>query len=303
LTFGEEAPSTMKLRRSPHNPILLPSPYHPWESLNVFNAAVVHHDGLFHMLYRAQGMDYVSSIGYAVSVDGLTWSRLDKPVFFPQEPWEKRGVEDPRITRIADTFYMTYTGWSSAGTRACLARSRNLISWERMGVILPGEDNKDHVLFPEPINGRFVLMHRRPPDIWLAYSDDLIHWTDHKIIMQPRPGTWEHTKIGAGAPPIRTEKGWLVIYHAVDADMTYRLGAALLDLQAPSRVLARLNTPILEPEEPWERRGDVPNVVFTCGAVIMNGQLHVFYGGADRVIGVATCSLDELLSFLAQSGV
>jgi len=250
------------------------------------------------MLYRAQGVDYISHIGYAVSTDGVRWSRLDTPVLSPRDPWEARGVEDPRVTLLEGTFYMTYTGYSSLGTRACLARSTNLISWERMGVVLPDEHNKDHVLFPERVDGRYVLMHRRPPNIWLAYSDDLIHWSDHQIIMRPRPGTWEHAKIGAGAPPIRTEKGWLLIYHAVDAHSVYRLGAALLDLDDPRRVLARLPTPLLEPQEVWEIRGDVPNVVFTCGAVIFHEQLYVYYGGADRVIGLATAPLKALLDAL-----
>ncbi len=288
----------MHLQRHPTNPILLPHPLHPWESLNVFNAAVIHHNGLFHMLYRAQGLDYVSHIGYAVSEDGVHWARLDRPVLSPRDPWEVRGVEDPRVTEIDGVFYMTYTGYSPQGTRACLARSTNLITWERMGVVLPDEDNKDHTLFPEKIGGRYAMLHRRPPDIWLAYSDDLIHWTDHQIIMRPRPGTWEHKKIGAGGPPIRTDAGWLIIYHAVDANHVYRLGAALLDLEDPSRVLARLDAPILEPRETWEIKGDVPNVVFACANVVLDGTLYVFYGGADRVMALATCPLEDLLRAL-----
>ncbi len=292
----------MELQRYEGNPILLPNPFHRWESLNVFNAAVVHHNGLFHMLYRAQGPDYVSHIGYAVSEDGFRWARLDRPVLSPKDPWEVRGVEDPRVTRIGDAFYMTYTGYSPQGTRACLARSVNLIAWERLGVLLPDEDNKDHVLFPERIRGRYALLHRRPPDIWLAYSDDLLHWTDHRPILRPRPGSWESLKIGAGGPPLRTEKGWLLIYHGVDENRVYRLGAALLALEDPSRVLARLPDPILEPRETWEVKGDVPNVVFACGNVVVDGTLYVFYGGADRVMAVATCPLEELLDRLDEVG-
>ena len=288
----------MRLQRYPHNPILLPNPLHAWEALNVFNAAVVYHNGLFHMLYRAQGLDYVSHIGYAVSEDGFHWSRLDRPVLSPREPWEARGVEDPRITHLDGVFYMTYTGYSAQGTRAAMARSTNLITWERMGIILPNENNKDHTLFPEKINGRYALLHRRPPDIWLAYSDDLVHWTDHRIIMRPRPGTWEHLKIGAGGPPIKTPVGWLIVYHAVDARHVYRLGAALLDLEDPSLVRHRSPEPILEPEETWEVKGDVPNVVFACANVVVDGTLYVYYGGADRVMAVATCPLDDLLAYL-----
>lgn len=293
----------MRLRRHPASPILKPNPWQPWEALNVFNAAVVQDRGLFHMLYRAQGVDYVSHIGYAVSGDGVRWSRLDCPVLSPATRWEQRGVEDPRVVRIDGTFYMTYTGYSPWGIRAHLARSENLITWERMGVILPNEDNKDHVLFPEKIQGRYVMLHRRPPSIWLAYSDDLIHWTDHREIMGPRANGWEDAKIGAGGPPIRTEQGWLLIYHAVDraSDFTYRLGAALLDLEDPSRVLSRPNEFILEPEEPWEHHGDVPHVVFTCASLKVGDEIWTYYGGADRVIGLATCRFDELMRFLAAS--
>lgn len=290
----------MRLQRYEKNPILLPlpQPLHEWEALNVFNAAVVYHNGLFHMLYRAQGLDYVSRLGYAVSPDGYTWARLDKPVFEPAEPWESYGVEDPRITYIDGTFYMCYTAYSEKGIRACLARSQNLITWERMGIVLPDEDNKDHVLFPEKINGRYAMFHRRYPDIWIAYSDDLLHWTDHTIVMRPRYNLWDELKIGAGGPPIRTPHGWLVIYHGVDEHHVYRLGAALLDLEDPAFVLARPETPILEPEERWECKGDVPNVVFTCANVVLDDTLYVFYGGADRVMAVATCSFSALLDFL-----
>lgn len=288
----------MHLQRYPGNPVLMPNPQHAWEALNVFNAAVVRHNGLFHMLYRAQGVDYVSHIGYAVSEDGFRWARLDRPVMSPACEWEARGVEDPRVTRIGDTFYMCYTGYSFHGTRACLARSRNLITWERMGVILPNENNKDHVLFPEKVGGRYALLHRRPPDIWLAYSEDLVHWTDHQIIMRPRPDTWEHLKIGAGGPPVKTKSGWLLIYHAVDRYGVYRLGAALLDLDNPAVVLSRPETFILEPRETWEQKGDVPNVVFTCATVVVDETLYVYYGGADRVMALATCSLSEIMDFL-----
>ena len=288
----------MRLHRHPCNPILRPNPLHPWEALNVFNAAVVVHNGLFHMLYRAQGLDYVSHIGYAVSEDGIHWARLDRPVFSPQEPWESRGVEDPRITEIDGVFYMTYTGYSGEGIRAALARSRNLITWERLGIVLPDENNKDHTLFPERINGRYAMLHRRPPNIWLAYSEDLVHWTDHQVIMRRRPGTWEGLKIGAGGPPIKTDAGWLLIYHAVDTQKVYRLGAALLDLEDPSIVLHRSPSPLLEPQEVWEIRGDVPNVVFTCANVVVDGTLYVYYGGADRVMALATCDLQALLDYL-----
>jgi predicted GH43/DUF377 family glycosyl hydrolase len=289
----------MRFERHPGNPILLPNPFNAWESLNVFNAAAVEHNGLFHMLYRAQGVDYKSSIGYAVSVDGLEWSRLDKPVLTYGGEFETRGVEDPRITLLDGTFYMTYTGYSIHGTRASIARSTNLIHWERLGVALPDEDNKDHALFAERIGGRYCMFHRREPDIWLAYSDDLLHWTDHQRVFGPRPG-WESWKVGISGPPLKTEKGWLLVYHGVDDAHFYRQGVALLDLQDPTRVLSRPADFVLEPREPWEHMGDVPHVVFSCATLQVGNELWIYYGGADRVIGQASCPMDKVTAFLAK---
>ena len=288
----------MQLQRYAGNPILKPKREHPWEARAVFNGAAVYHNRLFHMLYRAVAPNLVSTIGYAVSQDGFDWLRLDRPVLEPANEFETKGVEDPRITRIDDTFYMTYTAYSERGMRVSLAASSNLIAWERLGIILPDEDNKDTVLFPEKIGGRYVLLHRRPPDVWIARSDDLLHWTDHRVIMRPRPGTWEALKIGAAGPPVKTDHGWLLIYHGVDEDHVYRLGVALLDMNDPTVVLKRQEAPILEPEEEWERHGDVPNVVFSCGQVMRDDVLYVYYGGSDTVIGVATADKEQVLVFL-----
>jgi len=296
----------MQLQRYAGNPILEPRREHLWEDRAVFNCAVVHHEGLFHMLYRAVAKDLVSTIGYAVSRDGFDWLRLDKPVLEPANEFETKGVEDPRVTRIGDTFYMAYTAYSEQGMRVSLAASNNLITWERLGIILPGEDNKDAALFPERIGGRYALLHRRPPDVWIACSDDLLHWTDHRVIMRPRPGTWEALKVGAAGPPVRspvdptgkTDQGWLLIYHGVDESHVYRLGVALLDLNDPAVVLKQQEAPILEPEEEWELYGDVPNVVFSCGQVLTDDALYVYYGGADTVIGVATADREQVRAFL-----
>jgi predicted GH43/DUF377 family glycosyl hydrolase len=288
----------MKLHRHPGNPILTLNPLHEWEALGVFNCGVIHYNGLFHMLYRARGVDRVSRIGYAVSRDGFDWLRLDRPVLEPATEQEAKGVEDPRITRLGNTFYMCYTAWSGTLWQIALARSQNLITWERMGFPLPGERNKDAALFPEKIKGRYCMFHRREPDIWIAYSDDLLHWNDHQIVMRPRPGAWDRVKIGANGPPLKTDAGWLFLYHGFAEDMVYKLGVALLDLEDPTVVLKRQGEPILEPEEEWERHGDVPNVVFSCGQVMTGETLYVYYGGADTAIGVATADKDENLDFL-----
>jgi len=289
----------VQLKRYPGNPILRPRPQNAWEGLNTFNAGVIFYNGLFHMLYRAQGVDYVSHIGYAVSEDGFNWSRLDKPVLSPANVFETRGVEDPRITFLDDKFYMTYTAYSPIGVRVSLAESENLITWKRLGVILPDENNKDAAILPEKIHGCYCLLHRREPDIWLGYSDDLVHWGDHQMFMSPIPDTWQHKKMGIAGTPTKTEDGWLLIYHAVDKSDVYRLGAALLDLKNPAVVKSRLNLPILEPSETWETNGDVSNAVFSCGQVVKDGTVYVYYGGADRVMAVATITLSELTNALS----
>jgi len=289
----------MKLHRHPANPILKPHPLHEWESLNVFNCAVVHHNGLFHMFYRAQGVDYVSRIGYAVSADGVRFNRLQDPILSPQDDWETYGVEDPRVTYLADEgrFIMAYIAYSPRGITPMFAESVNLITWRRIGPLMTGEDNKNHVLFPRQIGERYVAFHRRPPSIWIAYSDDLRNWGDFRVVMEPRSGNWDCKRVGAGGVPIETEHGWLTIYHAYDHDHVYRLGAVLLDRDDPARVLHRPPEPILWPEESWELRGDVPNVVFCAANPVVDGTVYVYYGGGDHVIGLATCRLDELLEF------
>ncbi len=290
----------MKLIRHPENPILKPNPLNDWEALNVFNCGVVYHNGLFHMLYRAQGVDYVSRIGYAVSSDGVHFNRLQQPVLAPQDEWETRGVEDPRITYLSDEgrFIMAYTAYSPKGITPMFAESTNLITWRRIGPLVVGEDNKDHVLFPRRVRGRYVSFHRRPPAIWIAYSDDLVNWGDFQMVMAPRPGNWDCKRVGAGGVPIETEHGWLVLYHAYDYEHVYRLGACLLDLDDPTRVIARPREFLLQPEETWELKGDVPHAIFSAANPVVGGTVYVYYGGADRVIGLATCSLEELLDWV-----
>ncbi len=290
----------MKLKRYPFNPILSPRPDHIWESRFVFNPAVVYDGELFHMLYRAQGEDMVSRFGYAVSTDGIHFNRLENPVFEPQTDEEMYGVEDPRITFLEGYYYVLYTAYSPDGTRISLARTKNFITYERFGVVIPDVDNKDAALFPEKIGGKYVMLHRIHPDIWLAFSDDLIHWGDFVKIASPRRGMWDDLKIGAGAPPIKTEYGWLLLYHGVQKAKRpiYRLGFLLLDLEDPTKVLKRSEEPVLEPELPWEKFGGVPNVVFSDAMVEYSGKLYVYYGAADNHIALATIGLDEVIEWI-----
>ncbi|MBN1260534.1 MAG: glycosidase [Anaerolineae bacterium] len=304
--------SALKLHRHPRNPVLLPDPASDWESYNVFNPAVIYDNGLFHMWYRAQGLDWVSRIGYAVSVDGVVWNRFRRPVLEPRDGADSRGVEDPRVVRIAGTYYMTYTAYGreyagdtpthdGGGISPMVARSQNGIAWERVGSLVCGEDNKDHVLFPRKVGERFAALHRRRPDVWLAYSDDLVAWCEDDMapVFGPRPGNgWDETSVGGNGAPIETEHGWLMLYHAYDEDHVYRLGACLLDLEDPTKVLRRPQAPIFWPEELWELRGDVGHVVFSCANPVVEGVVYVYYGGGDHVIGLATCTLDDLIDFV-----
>jgi predicted GH43/DUF377 family glycosyl hydrolase len=296
----------LKLTRFSENPILKPNPDHEWEAAAVFNCGVIFHNGLIHMIYRAtnrssNGSDgqYINNFGYAVSKDGIHFNRLIVPILKNDVPQELRGPEDPRIVKIGDTFFMIYTGFGGrfrGDYRICLGTSKNLIYWKRHGVLLD-ETNKDGSLFPEMINGQYVMFHRREKKIWLAFSDDLKNWRNHQIVMAPIPGSpWQNEKIGIAGPPIKTMGGWFIIYHGVSKDKKYSLGAALLDLEHPEIVKYRQYEPILEPELEWEVEGHVPNVVFSCGQVILNNDIFVYYGGADTQIGLAKMAYSDILS-------
>ncbi len=306
---------SFRLQRHPANPLIVPDPASAWECLNIFNPSVILHRGLFHMHYRAQGVDFTSRIGYAVSVDGIHWNRLREPVLVPQTAYERKGVEDPRVTEIDGVFYMAYCGFAPYSGKGVeylgsiypsWARSENLIDWDRLGPMVQGEDNKDHMLFPRKIGGKFCAFHRRRPDVWIAYSEDMLSWPEAEMtkLRRSRPGMdWEGKYIGMNGVPIETPLGWLAFYHAADPKHVYRLGAMLLDLEDPSRVLARTPEPILEPEEIWECRGDVPNVVFSNANLQVGDEVWVYYGGGDHVIGLATCKLEAILAHLQEHPV
>ena len=270
----------------------------------MFNTAAIFDNGLVHLVYRAtdtslRGSEarYINSLGYAISSDGIHFNRLCDPILGNDVPQEARGPEDPRIVKLDGLFYMLYTGYGGrfdGDYRICLVTSSNLIDWQRHGMMLD-EPNKDASLFPEKIDGKYVMFHRRDYGIWLAYSDDLQRWTEHRLIAEPLPdSTWESVKIGIAGPPIKTPEGWFLIYHGVADGPRYSLGAMLLDYADPSIVVARQPEPILEPELDWEVYGHVPNVVFSCGQVVIGDDLFVYYGAADTVIGVAALRLSDI---------
>ncbi len=327
----------MNLFAKSERPVLEPIRELPWASGAVFNPAAWYDGQTIHLLFRAvaEGYerirlphaadgepdtgfdDYVSSIGYAASRDGRAFEVRPEPFLSPDSPSDLYGVEDPRLARLNGEYYVTYTALESeafapdAIVRIGLASTRDFRTVEKHGVIGPPERDKDAVIFPELIGGRIAMLHRIVPDIQLIYFDDLqqlrrppaelwkahMEELDRHVVMRPRE-EWEAIKIGAGPTPIRTDEGWLLIYHGVDRQHVYRAGIALLDLEDPSRVIARCAEPVLEPEAEFERLGDVNNVVFPEGAVVIDGTIHVYYGAADRVIGHAAASLDDVLAAL-----
>ena len=295
------------LKRYEKNPILKPIPDHDWEKGGVFNCAATIFEGDVVLLYRAIGDydAYISTLGLARSKDGLNFERYSEPVFSPEQDFEKYGVEDPRITYLEGKYYIAYTAVRTpvpAGDvdfHIGIASTTDFKTFERHGTVINEYRNKDGALFPEKINGQYVLMHRAPePYMWIAYSNDLKNWTNHKKLFSPVENSWQDFKVGAGAQPIKTEDGWLEFYHGVSKDLHYSLGVMLLDLEDPSKIVSILEDPILTPVKDYEIVGDVPNVCFTCGAIEKDGKYFIYYGGADKVIGVATIDKMKLLQAL-----
>lgn len=293
------------MKRFEGNPILEPIRSHPWESRMVFNAAAVNLDDRIHIVYRAVGEDGVSRLGYALSSDGYHIDeRLPDPIFEPANESEKDGCEDPRLTLLEGKYVMTYTalrslvrcafqvGMTTISKEDILHRRWN---WGERFLPFPRVRNKDAVLFPRKINGRYVMYHRIEPGVCVAYSTDLRCWYDIKAVLEPREGMWDRLKVGAAGPPIEVENGWLFIYHGVNFDRVYRLGVTLVDKDDPENVIYRSEEPILEPFKDYERFGKVPNVVFSCGAVPLDDEILVYYGGADTVVCVATYKRNELM--------
>lgn len=335
----------MRLQKYIGNPILSPCPEHPWENLVTCNPGVIYDGETFYMLYRAAGDDenHVIRFGLATSQDGIHFTRVsDQPVFCPSADGPDSGcVEDPRIVKFGDSFYFTYAyrafapgrywtfphdvvkqpeadgfapqAWSRNLGNTGLAMTKDFKHFRRLGRITsPILDDRDVILFPEKVGGRYVMLHRPKqfvdlangveyPSIWIKFSDDLLAWEDKpsQLLITGRPGTWEE-KVGGSTPPILTEEGWLMLYHGVaDGGRShYSVGAVLLDRDDPTRVLSRLPEPILVAEEPYETGGCYDGCVFPTGNVVKDNTLYVYYGAADQYVGLATCRLDDLLKEL-----
>lgn len=303
--------SEVKLTRM-NGKILEPIPAHAWESRAAFNPGAVRVDDEVHMLYRGVEGENLSTIGYArLNRAGEVLYRHPEPVIRREWPQEKQGAEDPRIVPYRGRYLVFYTGFNGQTVRVIVAGTADFKRFEKLGIVGPDYNDKDAMIFPEDIGGKIAFLHRIEPNIQLAYFDSFEHflnpepdyWPEHlkyidRHTVMYHEYSWEAEKIGAGPPPIRTDAGWLLIYHGVDKNLTYRAGAALLDEKDPGRVIARLPYPILEPERDYERIGDVNMVVFPEGAVVFEDELQVYYGGADKVVGLATCKLSDLIEAL-----
>ncbi len=296
------------VQRYAGNPILSPADI-PYPVATVHNAAVVKHDGAYVMLFRAHRENGRSVLGLADSDDGYRFTPRSDPFLLPATDgvfaeYEEYGVEDPRMCMLDGQCFITYSAYSRHGVRIALARTSDFRAIERIALISQA-DMRNVVIFPAKFNGRYARLDRphsdiSPWSIWISYSEDLIHWGDSRVVMKPTKYHWDELKVGPGATPIRTDRGWLHIYHGVYRTMdgaVYRLGAALHDLDDPARVLGVGDRWILAPEDPWELTGYVHNVVFTCGTVPEDdGTVKIYWGAADTVMCVGTAVIDELVT-------
>jgi predicted GH43/DUF377 family glycosyl hydrolase len=318
----------VRLKKPSHNPIIEPSQY-SWESKATFNPTAFESDGKIHIVYRAVGEDDNSVLGYAYTYDGLNIDgrptyhiyrrSFDSNKNFPQIDYISGGgwsggCEDPRITLIGDTVYMIYTafdGWGSVRLALTSIKLDDFNSkkwnWKKpVFISYPGEINKNWALFPEKINGKYAIVHSFYPKILIEYFDDLNELDGKRFIKSnnTRPvdenRNWDSWFRGIGPSPIKTKDGWLILYHAMDHRNPdrYRMGAMLLDLKDPTKILYRSKSPILEPEEDYENNGHKWGVIYSCGAVVKKGELFVYYGGADKFVCVASINLAELINDL-----
>ncbi|MDK2950730.1 MAG: hypothetical protein PWQ77_395 [Kosmotogales bacterium] len=288
-----------KFIRVSNEPILMPEGI-GFECKAVFNPTIIEENGKFYLFYRAENWEGenkwngTSSIGLAVSSDGINFEKRPNPVIFPTEDYEiPGGCEDPRIVKIEDKFVLTYTGYDGKVARLCLAISDDLINWEKLGPVFKGESwTKSGAVVPEKINGKYY-MYYGDTNIYLATSENLTDW---KISLTPvlekRIINFDSALVEPGPTPLITDEGILLIYNSADYSKIYRAGAALFDIRNPGKLVKRTEDFLIEPEFSWEKYGQVPNVVFIEGAAIINNRLYVYYGAADTYIGAAYIELN-----------
>ncbi|MFH0891757.1 MAG: hypothetical protein V1867_03170 [Candidatus Falkowbacteria bacterium] len=343
----------MRLKITKYNPILKPDPKSVWQSLMVYNPGIIRHNGVYHLFYRAVGAGWISKIGHAVSDDGKKFICDKKPLLSPEMAIEKNGLEDPRIVGVDGLYYLTYTAYDGSSARLCLATSKDLKNWIRHGEMIPDWDfkrahgfivpwdsaqktpaavkhwSKAGGIFPEKINGKFYMLFG-DRHIWLANSDNGLSWRPiYKPFLKPRLNFFDSAHIEMGPPPLKTKKGWLVLYHGIEnkgGRITYSLGFVLLDLKNPSKILHRTSKPVFAPPAGFitsgfinilpggfkameimeqknlkkfikntARNGELPRIIFCNGAVIVDDILKIYCGIGDTIIGTAAIKLKTLL--------
>jgi predicted GH43/DUF377 family glycosyl hydrolase len=305
-------------KRLSKEPILVPNQNLAWQANAVFNPTTLYLGRKIHILYRAMSKDNTSVVGYASTKDGVhIVENLDYPIYTPRENFERKGVpggnsgcEDPRVTIIGDRIYMCYTAYNGIQVPQVALTSiskTNFLdkvwNWEKPILITrDGVDDKDACIHPEKVKGQYFLFHRVNHMIVGDFGSTLQFKERNNFrnipIIKRRPGMWDSQKVGIAATPTKTKYGWILLYHGIADDATYRVGAALLDLKDPTIVLARSTYPVFEPQEKYEKEGQIKNVVFPCGAIVRDDDIIIYYGGADSVINVASISLTELLKSL-----
>jgi len=297
----------MLIKRYADNPILTRDDV-PYPVATVHNAGVVKFNNRYIMIFRSHRLNGRSILGKAESKGGFNFVVDKKPFMVPAtagifKEYEEYGLEDPRIISLDGEYLITYSAYSRNGVRIGLAKTTDFKSIKRVSLITEA-DYRNVVIFPEKFNGLYARLDRphseiSPWSIWISYSPDLKYWGESKLIMKPCQYHWDEMKIGPGAPPIKTTRGWLNIYHGVFPTMDgciYRLGVALHDLRDPSVIIAVGDEWILQPEEQYEITGYVHNVVFCCGAVPeKDGSVKIYWGGADSVMCVGTANIEQLV--------
>jgi len=278
----------------------------PFAVSDIHNAGCIAMGDVLHLLITIEHLQGDHAIYHATSTDGRNFNVDERPLLSAQddgacEKYEDQGVRDARITCISNTIYITYLAQSEHGFRLALAEWDGADTVQRLGCISE-PDTKNGTLFPEKINGRYARLERprEGGNVWISYSPDLMHWGDWRMVMHPRHGYWDFHRIGAAAPPIRTDRGWLLLYYGtrnLRGQDLFRLGAAFLDYEDPTKVLGRSNVPILAPREHYERIGDTRNILFCCGALLSDDgtSLEIIYGAADSCICLASVDVDELM--------
>lgn len=301
------------LRRWEGNPALTIDDV-PFRANTVFNGSPIVGPGGIDLLLRIEGQQGYSFFALARSTDGLHFTVDERPVMMPATSgpfarYEEKGIEDPRVTELEGRTYVMYAASGAFGPRIALAATDDHVHYERIALVSePG--NKDGVLFPEKIGGRYARLDRpigaRRGSIWVSYSQDLVHWGDSEVVISPGGCRWDTYRVGASVPPIRTNAGWLEIYHGTQWTISgpiYRVGAVLLDIENPARVIKRGMVPLLSPREEYERIGDIGNVCFACGAVVFeSGQIYVYYGAADTSICVAIGTIQQIMDECLEYG-